>query len=130
MTIQDPFLYYLSYENIYINCSVQGEPPFEVSWLYSTNDSTVNLSFSDYTVITGSKVSHNVYNIDPDEIDVLWNSSLHLYPIDSLTVGYYYCRVNSSLGITYSKPYYVRSSRKLSFRNVCTGILCFQIHQG
>ncbi|XP_019856976.1 PREDICTED: uncharacterized protein LOC109585369 [Amphimedon queenslandica] len=107
MIVQDPFLYYLDYKTVYVNCSVYGESPFEVSWLYSTDE--ISNRSSDYTIISGSKVSNIVYNPNSDDEGYTWwNSSLLLNPINNSTVGYYYCRVNTSFGLNYSKPVYVR----------------------
>ncbi|XP_019856980.1 PREDICTED: fibroblast growth factor receptor 4-like isoform X2 [Amphimedon queenslandica] len=104
---QDPFLYYLDYKTVYMNCSVYGESPFEVSWLYSTDE--ISNRSSGYTIISGSKVSNIVYNPNSDDEGyVLWNSSLLLNPINNSTVGYYYCRVNTSFGPIYSKPVYIK----------------------
>uniref|UniRef100_A0A1X7US92 Ig-like domain-containing protein n=1 Tax=Amphimedon queenslandica TaxID=400682 RepID=A0A1X7US92_AMPQE len=107
--LQNPFLYYLSYKTVYVNCSVYGESPFEVSWLYSTDE--ISNRSSDYTIMSGSKVSNIVYNPNSDDEGyVWWNSSLLLNPINNSTVGYYYCRVNTSFGPIYSKPVYVRNT--------------------
>ena len=113
MVVQDPFLYYLDYKTVYVNCSVYGESPFQVSWLYSTDE--ISNRSSDYTIISGSKVSNIVYNPNSDDEGyVWWNSSLLLNPINNnSTVGYYYCRVNTSFGLNYSKPVYVRNICKL-----------------
>ncbi|XP_019856974.1 PREDICTED: uncharacterized protein LOC109585368 [Amphimedon queenslandica] len=109
MVLQDPFLYYLDYKTVYVNCSVYGESPFEVSWLYSTDE--ISNRSSGYTIISGSKVSNIVYNPNSDDEGyVWWNSSLLLNPINNSTVGYYYCRVNTSFGLNYSKPVYVRNT--------------------
>uniref|UniRef100_A0A1X7TYX6 Ig-like domain-containing protein n=1 Tax=Amphimedon queenslandica TaxID=400682 RepID=A0A1X7TYX6_AMPQE len=107
--LQNPFLYYLDYKTVYVNCSVYGESPFEVSWLYSTDE--ISNRSSDYTIISGSKVSNIVYSPNSDDEGyVWWNSSLLLNPINNSTAGYYYCRVNTSFGLNYSKPVYVRST--------------------
>uniref|UniRef100_A0A1X7TZ38 receptor protein-tyrosine kinase n=1 Tax=Amphimedon queenslandica TaxID=400682 RepID=A0A1X7TZ38_AMPQE len=107
--LQDPTLYYLNYKTVYVNCSVYGESLFEVSWLYSTDE--ISNRSSDYTIISGSKVSNIVYNPNSDDEGyVWWNSSLLLNPINNSTVGYYYCRANTSFGLMYSKPVYVRNT--------------------
>ncbi|XP_019856973.1 PREDICTED: uncharacterized protein LOC109585367 [Amphimedon queenslandica] len=107
--LQNPFLYYLDYKTVYVNCSVYGESPFEVSWLYSTDE--ISNRSSDYTIISGSKVSNIVYSPNSDDEGyVWWNSSLLLNPINNSTAGYYYCRVNASFGPIYSKPVYVRKN--------------------
>uniref|UniRef100_A0A1X7URW8 Ig-like domain-containing protein n=1 Tax=Amphimedon queenslandica TaxID=400682 RepID=A0A1X7URW8_AMPQE len=107
--LQDPFLYYLDYKTVYVNCSVHGESPFEVSWLYSTDE--ISNRSSDYTIISGSKVSNIVYSPNSDDEGyVWWNSSLLLNPINNLTVGYYYCRVNTSFDLMYSKPVYIKNT--------------------
>ena len=112
--LKDPFLSYLNYKTVYVNCSVYGESPFEVSWLYSTDE--ISNRSSDYTIISGSKVSNIVYNLNSDDEGyVQWNSSLLLNPINNSTVGYYYCRVNTSFGLMYSKPVYVRNTCKPVF---------------
>ena len=109
--VQDLFLYYLDYKTVYVNCSVYGESPFQVSWLYSTDE--ISNRSSDYTIISGSKVSNIVYNPNSDDEGyVWWNSSLLLNPINNSTVGYYYCRVNTSFDLMYSKPVYVKNTCK------------------
>ena len=121
--LKDPFLYYLNYKTVYVNCSAYGESPFEVSWLYSTDE--ISNRSSDYTIISGSKVSNIVYNLNSDDKGyVWWNSSLLLNPINNSTVGYYYCRVNSSFGLMYSKPIYVRNNCKPLFNASYISILC------
>ena len=119
----------MDYETIYVNCSVYGESPFEVSWLYSTDE--ISNRSSDYTTISGSKVSNIVYNpSSDDEGYVWWNSSLLLNPINNSTVGYYYCRVNTSFGLIYSKPVYVRNTCKLLFKlyvDIIVIILCIDL---
>ena len=94
-----------------INCSVCGEPPFEVVWLYSTS---LNDTYDDLTIIADSKVYNNVYTVQSNGTKsvVVWNTSLQLNITSNSTVGYYYCRVNNSLGYKYSRPYYLNSSCK------------------
>ena len=72
----------LLFELQYVNCFVYGESPFEVSWLYSTDE--ISNRSSDYTIISGSKVSNIVYNLNSDDKKyVQWNSSLLLNPINN-----------------------------------------------
>ena len=124
MIVQDPFLYYLNYKTVYVNCSVYGESPFEVSWLYSTDE--ISNRSSDYTIISGSKVSNIVYNLNSDDEGyVQWNSSLFLNPINNSTVGYYYCRVNTSFGLMYSKPVLIKNSCKLNLEKEVYKILLY-----
>ncbi|XP_019856971.1 PREDICTED: uncharacterized protein LOC109585365, partial [Amphimedon queenslandica] len=119
---QDPFLYYLDYKTVHVNCSVYGESPFEVSWLYSTDE--ISNRSSDYTIISGSKVSNIVYSPNSDDEGyVWWNSSLLLNPINNLTVGYYYCRANNSFGLMYSKPVYIRKTYMPRLNSSCTSFV-------
>ena len=101
--LQNPFLYYSSYKEIYINCSVSGHPPLSILWLYSTHPSDGN-----YSVITANKVSiqcsHDING------SIVCNSSFRLYHLGTSSIGYYHCKVNTSDASTLSSPYHVKMS--------------------
>lgn len=106
VVIWNPFLNYYNYKTMYLICTVRGQPPFEVTWLYS--QSAKLSTNSTFTIITGKRVSNRTTYKNGT---ITWKSYFRLYAINSSTAGYYYCRINSSFGLKHSKPLNVRNCK-------------------
>ena len=100
--LRNPFLYYSSYKEIYINCSVSGQPPLSISWLYKSHPSD-----NRYDKIATNKVSTECsHGINGRKV---CNSSFRLYHYAASSVGYYFCKVRTSGASTLSSSYYVKA---------------------
>ncbi|XP_019850846.1 PREDICTED: fibroblast growth factor receptor 4-like [Amphimedon queenslandica] len=99
--IEGPVLVYANFATFYIKCSVCGEPPFEMSWIYSPQ----NDSLSNHTILKSTFIDSNSSNS-------MWKFRLQVNLTDTSATGYYYCRANSSFSYIHSSAYYVKKSYK------------------